>query len=160
MSTRAVYTFHDETESFHVYKHFDGYPTGAAKAIVKALGYAWPLPRYEADEFASSFVAANKTQGGGVRLMQSGAFDDVAPHDIEYHYEVSQVKAGHLLVTCWAVSHVDEERLTKARNGQWKWVKTRKADRGWKRTKLFCAPLKSGVTLMKFAEEAHRADAA
>jgi hypothetical protein len=60
MSTRACYTFIDETEEVHVYKHSDGYPTGAAEFIIAALEFAWPLPRFEADEFAAAFVAANK----------------------------------------------------------------------------------------------------
>ena len=33
MSTRAVYTFIDEHETYHVYKHHDGYPEGAAELI-------------------------------------------------------------------------------------------------------------------------------
>jgi hypothetical protein len=61
MSTRACYTFRSDQESFHVYKHSDGYPSGAAEWIEAALQYAWPLPRFEADEFAAAFVAANKS---------------------------------------------------------------------------------------------------
>ncbi len=62
MSTRALYTFIDpETkQSYHVYRHHDGYPSGAAQHIRAALAYAWKLPRFEADEFAAAFVAANK----------------------------------------------------------------------------------------------------
>lgn len=61
MSTRAVYTFKDSDGSaFHVYKHHDGYPTGAAQWLIAAKALAWPLPRYEADDFAAAFVAANK----------------------------------------------------------------------------------------------------
>jgi hypothetical protein len=60
MSTRAVYTFIEGKERYHVYKHHDGYPKGAAQGITAALSYSWGLPRFEADEFASSFVAANK----------------------------------------------------------------------------------------------------
>lgn len=63
MSTRAVYTFfgdHDEAPR-HVYKHSDGYPTGAVQWITAALCFAWKLPRYENDEFAAAFVAANKS---------------------------------------------------------------------------------------------------
>lgn len=60
MSTRALYTFRDNDGSYNVYKHHDGYPTGAAIAILNALTLAWVLPRYEADEFAAGFVAANK----------------------------------------------------------------------------------------------------
>jgi len=63
MSTRAMYTFIDpeSKETHHVYKHYDGYPKGAARWIKAALAYAWPLPRFEADEFAAAFVAANKS---------------------------------------------------------------------------------------------------
>ncbi len=43
-----------------VYKHRDGYPSGAAQAIEAALPCAWPLPRFEPDEFAAAFVRANK----------------------------------------------------------------------------------------------------
>ncbi len=90
MSTRACYTFLDtflsETRSFHVFKHHDGYPyaqchtgeeAGGLVWIRNAFIYAWDLPRFEADEFAASFVAANKTprknawDGGGVRLINT-----------------------------------------------------------------------------------------
>jgi hypothetical protein len=60
MSTRAIYTFSDEYHTVSVYKHSDGYPTGAIEALQKAVHYAWTFPRYEADEFAASFVTANK----------------------------------------------------------------------------------------------------
>ena len=43
-----------------VYEHSDGYPDGAVCWITKTLEHAWPLPRFEADEFAAAFVAANK----------------------------------------------------------------------------------------------------
>ena len=64
MSTRACYRFIDpdttDPEVVTVYKHSDGYPDGAVCWITKALEHAWPLPRFEADEFAAAFVAANK----------------------------------------------------------------------------------------------------
>ena len=80
MSTRAIYTFSDEdTAPIHVYKHHDGYPyasynSGRGEAggllwIKKAKELAWELPRFEADEFAAAFVAANKTEAGGCRLI-------------------------------------------------------------------------------------------
>lgn len=67
MSTRACYRFipengpNDWPGVVTVYKHMDGYPSGAADAIEAALNFAWPLPRYEADDFAAAFVAANKS---------------------------------------------------------------------------------------------------
>jgi len=72
MGTRAVYFFKDHSDEslYGVYKHYDGYPHGAAHHIEAAKAYAWPLPRYEADEFAAAFVAANKNpKGGEVRLL-------------------------------------------------------------------------------------------
>lgn len=55
--------------TYTVYKHWDGYPSGVQSMIEDALKIAWPLPRFEADEFAASFVAANKTSSGDVRLV-------------------------------------------------------------------------------------------
>lgn len=73
MSTRAIYVFSnnfdDPTEPMYaVYKHHDGYPEGAREFIKNAFPLAWELPRFEADEFAAAFVAANKNSPGGVRL--------------------------------------------------------------------------------------------
>lgn len=94
MSTRACYTFKDETGEFHVYKHHDGYPTGAASFLVGTAAKAWPLPRFEADEFAAAFVAVNKKSGGDVRLMQSGDIRKIAPGDIEWHYTVEPMPSA------------------------------------------------------------------
>ena len=85
MGTRAVYTFIDADVSFSVYKHWDGYPRSACRFIAKALPLAWPLPRFEADEFAAAFVAANKEEPGNVYLT-SGPY---AHGDLAYSYEVS-----------------------------------------------------------------------
>ena len=85
MSTRAVYTFIDEDNHHHVYKHHDGYPSGAIEFILKALDKSWPLPRFEADEFAASFIAANKGSAGGVRLTTGPS----AHGDLSYRYEIT-----------------------------------------------------------------------
>jgi len=71
MGTRAIYTFKGFGEEYHVYKHYDGYPTGAAEFLGKAVDASWPLPRYEPDEFAAAFIASNKTHPGGVRIAPS-----------------------------------------------------------------------------------------
>jgi hypothetical protein len=88
MSTRAIYTFKGFGEAHHVYKHHDGYPTGAAEALGKALALAWPLPRYEPDEFAAAFVAANKIDGGGVRLAKSRTMSA----DVAFGYTITPDK--------------------------------------------------------------------
>jgi len=103
MSTRALYSFVDEHGSYHVYKHHDGYPSGALKAIAKALSVAWQLPRFEADEFAASFVAANKDQGGGVCLTMGKRWQDAIAPDCQYHYTI-RMRDGELYVICDEVS--------------------------------------------------------
>jgi hypothetical protein len=108
MSTRALYTFGpDETgNAFNVYKHHDGYPSGAAAALKSAFSRAWELPRFEADEFAAAFVAANKYDNGGVRLMPSGDPLKVAHKkcaDIEYRYQFSVIE-GRPIVRAFEVN--------------------------------------------------------
>jgi hypothetical protein len=117
MSTRALYSFIGDDGSYNIYKHHDGYPSGAAKAIKCTIDwFAWQLPRYESDEFAAAFCAAGKThsfenvdelvlyatnygpkgqyhtsKGGGVRLMPQGNPGEVACKncsDIAYRYEI------------------------------------------------------------------------
>lgn len=112
MSTRAAFIFANVPsakfgggDEYCVYVHFDGYPEGAARYLARCLagGMTWPLPRYEADEFAAGFVATIKTfmaaaalkrararlpvlggAGGNVRLMNR--WDEAG--DIEWAYMV------------------------------------------------------------------------
>jgi hypothetical protein len=70
MSTRAacVVTVVEGNEHFSVYRHCDGYPEGdhgVMATLAKALPYAWPLPRFEARDFAAAIIAAWKQPGGG-----------------------------------------------------------------------------------------------
>jgi hypothetical protein len=135
MSTRALYTFKGENakDSWNVYKHADGYPSGAASVIQLTLDYfTWALPRYEADTFAAGFCAAGKTSwldngkfdeenfknygpggsyrwcvGGDVRLMPQGDPQKVATtncSDIEYRYEVFLGNENELRVRAYVVS--------------------------------------------------------
>lgn len=108
MSTRACYTFKDLHNTFHVYKHYDGYPSGAEQWIGKALPLAWPLPRFEADEFGAAFIVANKKAGGDCRLVHSGDIKDVAPGDIEYRYEIETRGASALYVTVFSTKYWDQ----------------------------------------------------
>jgi hypothetical protein len=97
MSTRAVYTFWEGDHSIHVYKHHDGYPyvsDGVSEAggllwIKKAKELAWDLPRFEANEFAASFVAANHSRSGGCRLITTEHPWEY-PGDPEYWYKIRQ----------------------------------------------------------------------
>lgn len=116
MSTRAIYTFYDSDNEIHVYKHHDGYPyckfpdqysfirSGEGGGLVwinDAKGFAWDLPRFEADEFAASFVKANKSVGGGVRLIGNQKPWEYAS-DCEYWYKVACID-GDLHVTVLSV---------------------------------------------------------
>ncbi len=99
MSTKAIYTFSDEdTAPIHVFKHHDGYPyatdgvsgsweSGGLFWIKDAKELAWELPRFEADEFAAAFVAANKTGEGGCRLITAEHPWEYAG-DPEYWYKI------------------------------------------------------------------------
>ena len=90
MGTRAVYFFedcHTDGRYYGVYKHYDGYPQGAAAHIEDAKSYAWPLPRWEADEFAAAFVAANKNpKGGEVRLLPNFEATSIPMLMDDYHW--------------------------------------------------------------------------
>jgi hypothetical protein len=133
MSTRGLYTIIDadikaapatqtryglrpavkarKGDAWNLYIHGDGYPTGAADYVKRAMAYAWDLPRFEADEFAAALCAAAKEHmpanrikypsaggGGNARFMPQGKPMAVAGKhcaDIEYRYEIraSGVKA-------------------------------------------------------------------
>lgn len=95
MGTRAVYSFKSHGESFHVYKHWDNQPICAAGFISAACLKAWDLPRFEADEFAAAFIAANKDKGGDIRLVKSPS--DVG--DAAYFYTVEH-DGKSLVITC------------------------------------------------------------
>lgn len=82
MSTRATYEFKDEYDSFTIYRHHDGYPEGAYQWIANARKFAWPLPRFEASDFAAAFCAGNATPGGGGVGITTGrdAHGDTVSH--------------------------------------------------------------------------------
>lgn len=107
MGTRAIYFFEDHDGSVYgAYKHYDNYPSGAAHHIEAAKEFAWPLPRFEADEFAAAFVAANKNpKGGEVRLLpmfDSTSIDMVMEENkwCDYYYVVTFEDQG-LMVEIW-----------------------------------------------------------
>ena len=130
MSTRACYTFiaPNGGGQYHVYKHHDGYPyngqpqagegpfeCGGLVWIEKAKQFAWGLPRFEADDFAAAFIAANKpSDGGGVRLINTRDPWDFSS-DSEYWYKVAQSRADSSDVQV-EVYHVDWWNRNDRRN--------------------------------------------
>lgn len=114
MSTRATYEFRDERSSHTVYKHHDGYPEGAYSFIRAALKNAWPIPRFEADEFGAAFIAANKESCGGIRLTK----DRDAHGDTQFHYVIS-CDGKALIVERWEPKDFggDDRKWAKTESG-------------------------------------------
>lgn len=118
MSTRAVITFSDKDDTFHVYKHYDGYPKGVLPHISEAREYSWlsadykfgDPTRFEASDFAAAFVRATKKHGGDVRLTTHWNHHG----DLAYRYEVT-FQEGLLHVTCFLAT-------PGKKNGRWKRV--------------------------------------
>jgi len=91
MSTRAVITVIDGEDKFSIYRHHDGYPDGAGGVLMTlglAIPLAWPLPRFEAADFAAAIVAAWKRPGGGDIYFTPNR--DVHG-DLAYAYEIRQI---------------------------------------------------------------------
>jgi hypothetical protein len=109
MATRAVYTFRDDYNQFHVYKHWDGYPEAALEFIAKAQGYAWDLPRYEAADFAAAFVVANKKPSGGDVYLTTHW---ESHSDLAFRYLV-EFKDGGLEVRTYEADEANNYEYTK-----------------------------------------------
>ena len=109
MGTRAVYTFNDGDDKFHVYKHWDGYPEGAALFFMKAIPYAWGGTRFEAMDFAAAFVAGNKKEGGGDVYFTKGPN---VHGDLEYVYELYQNDLGGLMIKAYHANWDDVKSRT------------------------------------------------
>ena len=117
MGTRALFSFKDEHNTLTVYKHWDGYPEkrGAYGFIAKAVSFAWELPRFEADDFAAAFVAANKKQGGGDIRLTNEATTNGDTMGIEYWYTIT-AENDCLKVECrdlWNGEDLPEVFITK-----------------------------------------------
>ena len=64
MGTRAIYFFEERLADdcyYGVYKHYDGYPQGAADFIENAKSYAWPLPRWKLMNLRRRLLRQTKT---------------------------------------------------------------------------------------------------
>jgi len=112
MSARCVFEIKSNAGSMFIYRHWDGYPSGAQEAVGRTIasGLAWPLPRFEPDEFGAALIAANKSEAGNYRLLGSrGAI----PADIEY-WHVLHVVDGILCLTSYPADW-DEKRHRSTR---------------------------------------------
>ncbi len=93
MSTQAVITFKDEHEEFHVFRHWDGYPSAVIPDLDELFrsNNVWELPRFEASEASAGMIAAFKKQPGGYRITNASMGKD-------YGYLV-EVRDGVVRVT-------------------------------------------------------------
>jgi hypothetical protein len=107
MSTRCVVTVFEDDESYAIYRHSDGYPDGEHGVIAmleRVLPFAWPLPRFEAADFAAAIVVAWKGGGGDIYLTPRA--DNHG--DLAYRYEIRRSEHdSHLLVTVLTVDSAD-----------------------------------------------------
>ena len=120
MSTRSVFTFKDDFNEFHVYKHCDGYPSGALEAIEKTLQKAWELPRFEAADFGAAFIAANKSKGGNVHLTHS--YENHG--DLSYRYEITSNNGEIFIHVYEAAYFLKEKKYKEIFSGNIKEMKT------------------------------------
>lgn len=98
MSTRAVYTFKDRYDTYHVYKHHDGYPSGAALWIEGGFqqfndDFDGEPKQFEASELATRFIVANKGRYGGIYLSKGHTYHG----DLEYRYEIESDSSGAII---------------------------------------------------------------
>ena len=94
MSTNCHIIVADKGEKigFLIFRHFDGYPGAVVPELEDALEYAWPLPQFEADDFAAAIVAAWKPKGGGdIRLAGTIELKDKKTLE-SYVYVISQLE--------------------------------------------------------------------
>ena len=74
--------------------------------IENAKEFAWELPRFEADEFAAAFVAANKNKAGGEVRLVNARFKDreemLEANDwCDYYYVISKHTSQDLWIEIW-----------------------------------------------------------
>src|SRR5262249_60391012 len=88
MATRSNIIVQDEFSRIQVYRHWDGYPKAVIPELIKALEFAWPLPRFEADDFAAAIVRAWKDGGGHIRIDGNPKGFELVHGDTEYVYVI------------------------------------------------------------------------
>lgn len=109
MGMRALFSFYDRSGNINpvnVFMHHDGDPEGAIEALINAKALAWDFPRFEPDEFAAAFIAANKNRAGNFRIMPYGDPKVIAPRfcsDIAFRYEMGPCLTTSPWVSGYAV---------------------------------------------------------
>jgi len=100
MSTRSNIIIEDGYHRIQLYRHSDGYPDsphGVLATLKEATSYAWPLPRFEASDFAAAIVAAWKSGGGNIYIDGSPKAWEMVHGDTEWVYIVKSDGAEPLV---------------------------------------------------------------
>lgn len=96
MGTRSNLIISDDSNRLQLYRHWDGYPDGESGVLAeleKAFPYAWPLPRFEADDFAAAIIRAWKGAGGGnIYIDGSPKGWELIHGDVEWVYTIQTRK--------------------------------------------------------------------
>jgi len=101
---RAALTVKDKSSSFHIRIEPQGDPASIALLCWRACRFAWPLPGFEAGDWAAGFLAAakprrvNDSVKGGTILALSGHWRDQG--ELDYRYEVT-ASEGQLAIKAW-----------------------------------------------------------
>lgn len=107
MATRCNIIVEDDRNRIQIYRNSDGYPDtehGVLADLQSVFPYAWPLPRFEADEFSAAIVAAWKSsiqkvgdtgyfvQGGNILIDGNPRGNELLHGDIEWLYTITRSK--------------------------------------------------------------------
>ena len=155
MSTRSNLIIEDGHDRIQLYRHCDGYPDGAGGVLADlelALPYAWPIPRFEASDFAAAIVRAWKTEGGGnIYIDGSPKGWELIHGDTEWVYVVKprkkparikqgfrDIHTGEPLVEVYDwhkywFDKTDPDKITPKPVARVKLSKAREAGLAWKR---------------------------
>lgn len=93
MGTRATITVADDSDRFHIYQHYDGYPNGEhgmVRRLAMAPRMAWKLPRFEAMDFAAAVISVLKEGGGTTYLTKDAGLHS----DRAFHYKITPLRDG------------------------------------------------------------------
>jgi len=100
MSTRSNVIVNDDYTSIQLYRHSDGYPDGkwgVLATLEQALEFAWPLPRFDASDFAAAIVRAWKESRGNIYIDGTPEGWNLIHGDTEWVYVIQQEVGGVLV---------------------------------------------------------------
>lgn len=86
MSTRAIITISDETDTFHLYVYWYEWPGIVVPLIEKSKNYIDTPSKFEAWDFAAAIITVMKRWASNLYLIQNSKYRMWL---IDYHYHVS-----------------------------------------------------------------------